>query len=662
MTEVDSFLAADLDSLTENLAALEASNGSSKLLDLLKHDGDISSYREQLHIDMKTIETGVISRYLSSAEEIVDLYNEAEECDKVLAEMESELNGFLIGLRSVSQDIHQLQFKSHDISVHLKEQEAQQKQLAEFIDAIVISPDLIKAVCELPLSELTLTSITELSNKLFSIARRQDTEHPAIMRVLPELEKLRERTSIRIRDFLFGKFEELKQPKTNTQIIQRNVIVKYQGMLVFLDQHDTATYEEVALAYTATMSKIYSSQFKAYHSALAKLASDQVPSKSDVLAAPPNSTHKSTGFALGSRGSVLTDADPITTTEDSAHLFLEQLFRSEQKLLIETACAEFMFLADFFPRNHTELFSQVFSKTLGNMTETVTNDIQASFDVIGLLLSVRVTEKQKATMAERAVAVLRTYHERLMNTVLWPRIRNLLDAHIQSLKKSDVIAAGNVQPHFVTRRFAELVTALLVLKQPEWGESTGVPTALRELQSAYDVLIAQLSKKFNNQDEAIFSLNNSDLLVAVYSEHGLSEQVKKMDEKNKSVVAVFVEGQLQLHFSSLIHFVSDAEGKLARGEDLGSIKETQMSVIVAWFKSNWKTEVDKISKYITGNFSNMTSGVEIMKQVFTQLLLYYTRFQKIINRKFHGKGNPGWVGDLVPSQDIMQEIKQLQNF
>ena len=655
MTEVSSLLSADLDALTESLVALESSGASSKLLEILHSEGDISSYREQLLEEMRNLESGVISKYLGSAEEIVALYDEAEECDRLLASMQTELEGYLSGLRSVSQDIHHLQYKSHDISIHLKEKEVQQKQLAEFIDAIVISPDLIKGICEGQINELWVLLVNELSCKLFSVNRREDIENAAIQHILPELEKLKLKASQRIKDFFFAKFEELKIPKTNIQIIQRGLFVKLQGLLVFLDQHTEPIYDEVCAHYSQVMSKIYNSQFKSYLSGIVKDTS-----KSEILLCSPVSVKSN--FSLAGRDSLIVSVnDPITISEDSVSW--DQWFRSHQRLLVETTTCEFMFLADFFPRGHFDLFSQVFSKSLLFIQEEISRDVLNSFDILGLLVAIRLIEKSKLLMIDRSVPVLKNFHEKILCDFLWPRVKNLLDLNIQSLRKADVrslqFIANNLEPHFVTRRYSELLAGIMSLMQPNWSD---IGNLLKDLQSSFEGFLGSVAKRLGTQNESVFLINNWDFLATVFSEHGLSESeiYSKADSQIKSITFSLIENQLNLHFSSLILFVVDAENKLSKGDDPASIKEPQMSAIVQWFKTNWKTETDKLESFVKSNFSNLSTGQDIGKQMLTQLLLYYTRFQKIVNKKFAGKSLPVWTKDLVPSQDIMLEIKNLQ--
>lgn len=49
----------------------------------------------------------------------------------------------------------------------------------------------------------------------------------------PELEKLKARASVRLREFLLEQIALLKKPKTNIQIVQKNVLGKYRVFTEF---------------------------------------------------------------------------------------------------------------------------------------------------------------------------------------------------------------------------------------------------------------------------------------------------------------------------------------------------------------------------------------------------------------------------------------------
>lgn len=89
------------------------------------------------------------------------------------------------------------------------------------------------------------------------------------------------------------------------------------------------------------------------------------------------------------------------------------------------------------------------------------------------------------------------------------------------------------------------------------------------------------------------------------------------------------------------------------------IDQARMEQLAVSFGKTWKASMDRIHQNVMGSFSNFNNGMDILKQVLTQLLLYYTRFQKVIQRCFPQQP-PAFTRELVSNATILCEIKQYQ--
>lgn len=79
------------------------------------------------------------------------------------------------------------------------------------------------------------------------------------------------------------------------------------------------------------------------------------------------------------------------------------------------------------------------------------------------------------------------------------------------------------------------------------------------------------------------------------------------------------------------------------------------------FSANWKLGIQQINDDVLVYFANFRNGMEILKQVLTQLLLYYTRFQDIIKKSWVRA--PAFSRDVVSTATILMEIKRFsRNF
>lgn len=99
------------------------------------------------------------------------------------------------------------------------------------------------------------------------------TENPVCLYrdVAPELERLRAKAVGKCYDFLMGRIYALKKPKTNIQILQQNVLLKYKYLVTFLRQHGKEVFPQIKHAYVDTLSRVLSSHFRAYLTAVDKL-------------------------------------------------------------------------------------------------------------------------------------------------------------------------------------------------------------------------------------------------------------------------------------------------------------------------------------------------------------------------------------------------------
>lgn len=174
---------------------------------------------------------------------------------------------------------------------------------------------------------------------LLVIARKaeymKNTQHQsskAIKDVKPYFDKLCTKAVSKVRQFLLQQINELKKPKTNTQIIKQQVFLKYKYFNEFLRVHNKDVAQEIRAHYVDTMGKIYYLSFKNYVMNLQKLE-QKMATKSDVIVEKENFSlfgsstmiSKITAFQLGERAKILEEihkAVPIV-----AHLALEKQVR-----------------------------------------------------------------------------------------------------------------------------------------------------------------------------------------------------------------------------------------------------------------------------------------------------------------------------------------------
>jgi len=387
--------------------------------------------------------------------------------------------------------------------------------------------------------------------------------------------------------------------------------------------------------------------------------------------------NKGNVFSLSGRDALLQDLekDPIIahTHRDKAKYYHEQLFRSHQMLLMDTATSEFLFLNDFFDtKGDHDVFREVFNKTTQYFTDSLETFLSNCWDSVGLLLMIRIVEFYRKCMQRRQVSCLDSYLDALQ-LLLWPRMRVVLDANVQSLRKAATIntpvPSSNAHPHLVTRRYAELAASLHALSSSESsGSSDTLQPPLHAMQQEVCTLLTAMAQTstLNQESSLVFLVNNYDLVLTVFHERHLPRSATMaFEDLLREQVALFVESQLMKHYPELVKFVKAAEPAVADCDESRThgqgpppgVDVAKMEQVVKQFGQNWKGAMDRINKYVMTSFTNFSNGMEILKQVFTQLLLYYNRLQQVIHKSFP-HGSSALDHELVPNTTIIMEIKQ----
>ncbi|CAE7243240.1 VPS52 [Symbiodinium microadriaticum] len=291
-------------------------------------------------------------------------------------------------------------------------------------------------------------------------------------------------------------------------------------------------------------------------------------------------------------------------------------------------------------------------------------------------------------------------------SVLGPRLRVVLDANIVSLRKAyqqNLQPPTNNNPHLVT--FAELAASLYFLSS---SEDSGLPDTLQqplaamrqESASEFCTLLSAMANRLDGQDSGlVFLVNNHDLVLTVFHERHLPRNATSVFEDLqiagaqiegslptlsfsaflqdllRDQVQKFVESQLMRHYPDLVTFVKNTEPAVAKIDEATArsqpsqspppgVDVQKMEQVVRNFAANWKRdplflwaegsescwgpERDQIHQYVMVSFSNFSNGMEILKQVLTQLLLYYTRLQKVILKTFPQQ-QPAFASEMVPN-------------
>ena len=164
-----------------------------------------------------------------------------------------------------------------------------------------------------------------------------------------------------------------------------------------------------------------------------------------------------------------------------------------------------------------------------------------SWDAIGCMLLLQLNSAQRSLMNARQLPLLSSFFQRVQ-VLVWSRFKSVMEAHVQSLATYTTKGPAEVHPHFVARRYAELVASLRLLK-PSAVEPM-LATILSALRTEIEKLLAErLARQHSTgRNQAAFLINNYDLIVSLLAERGArGEDSLHFEQLLDSIKATFVE-------------------------------------------------------------------------------------------------------------------------
>ena len=754
---------------------------------------NLREYARDIDRELHQVESESIAEYVDESDSVVNLYHQIHSCDSILARMQEMLLGFQADLGGISDEIRHLQRESCHMNVQIKNRRQVETHLATYLDQVTITPGLtttleakgvndpefIQAV-ETLRQKLTYATTTGVQASALDVV---PSHTKSVVEVHPQLLRLKTKVVMKTRSFLLEKLAELRQPRTNVQMVQHHSLLPLRYIMAFYRDVAPEVAMELRGVYVDTMATLMHETFRLYMTQLSKFHQVQ-STKLDVIAIEEVSkvskfgkasdpfgglffssiTSSSTkggslkkqqrcnnaSFNLQHRDKIL--LDELTTPPILAHvaestpgftLAYEKIFRSIQQHLMNAATSEYYFIVDFFrcSLRPTEVFLQIFARTISLCLETWENYLFSCYDALGLLLMIRITTAQRLMMKKRRIMCLDVYFDRVI-LLLWPRFQYVVNANIQSIRNArpkhlgflrasppntnaepKTHKAAFVYPHYVTRRYAEFVSSILgivscrmtMMKSHHHHhhhdhqklntrssagalmlhtEIEGVDDALQQnlilLQDEMIVLLQRLAnEQSDHKAQLMFLINNYDQILEIFAERQhmdsssstsrsgmdttqgnhrpddsshsrLDTSSTKHSIKFEQLLTeqrdLYVEEELREHYGGLITFVKQTEAQISQAEGAAvNIDRNKVQANLVEFHGQWKFGIEQMNASIMTHFSNFRNGMIILKQVLTQLLLYYTRFGEIVQQC---TTLPQDVPELVKVNEILYEIKK----
>ncbi|KAK3056544.1 Vacuolar protein sorting-associated protein 52 [Extremus antarcticus] len=491
--------------------------------------------------------TRVVEDFEKEKDKFADLHKSILACDEVLKSVETYLTSFRADLANVSAEIESLQSRSTSLNNKLDNRRAVEKVLGPEVEAMTIPPGVVRKITEGVVDDSWVQALQELEKRSRAIDAKlkEGKDIKALQDIRPFIDNVSNKAVERIRDYVVAQIKALRSPSINAQVIQYNSFLRYKDVFAFLAKRQAGLAEEISQAYINTMRWYYSSHFGRYKAALEKLNIHAID-QNDAIATE-GSTRGGKGasydaFSIGRRMDVLRTTNDTAipshaAEEDKSSHYLEVSFRAFNLALVDNACAEYSFLAEFFAkqpfqtthRKFNEIFQPVFE--LGQaLTKQLT---EHSYDALGILACVRLNQHFAFELQRRKVPAGESYINST-NMLLWPRFQIVIDSHCDSIRKATTSlsgkpsgsalsltsspAASTTAPHPLTQRFANFVQGILALSS-EAGDDEPVSNSIGRLRNDFEGFLTKLSKGISEaRKRQRFLYNNYSLVCTIIAE------------------------------------------------------------------------------------------------------------------------------------------------
>ena len=376
------------------------------------------------------------------------------------------------------------------------------------------------------------------------------------------MERLRLTAVKRGRDFLLERIFELRQPSSNIQM-QQNVLIRHRHVIKFLREHGSNAYAELRGEYCSNVSTKFMDVFKGYWACLEGMESGDrgvllggmvQPSSyyeyfESLFEAKGGSEDARVAFfqlkdrlANSSRRVLEAPIMPSVTKGDQVPF--ESIFASISRLLVDSAAHEYMFCKNFWQGEGHSVFRDTFRPILDFIHGSLNASIQDQEDVIALMLCININRENFLLMTKRRNPALDEHFDAI-NLLLWPRVKMVLDRHLQSvldlkLEESTKFGKAGVLP--VTRRYAAMMASVLVIEETITDGS--VSLNIEQLKYAVLNYLLMASRKFPRRGEGtVFLLHNLHHVVSVLRESGKAQH--SFDEAFSTALDLYIDSKLK---------------------------------------------------------------------------------------------------------------------
>ncbi|CDO92821.1 unnamed protein product [Kluyveromyces dobzhanskii CBS 2104] len=563
------------------------------------------AYQEYVESTLKKdfrIHTGLLKELNELSQKDQSIRTSTETLIPRLKQYFSEFND---KLNDLTKDLDFVKDKSSEFSFLLKSNSSKLKDISPVVNDLIISPEVIDQVLKGKIDQKWVDCIDYLNDKQEIYSKYQEadgTEKPNDFGRLSEiLQILKAVCAERAKKYIVIRIKRLRDGHpVPAQRIQEELL---QVREIFQMIYDTKPEIAIGLreAYEHTMKWYYKTYFARYIRSLTILQYVQIDSQYALgqglsntsvsgsytnylyasgrtlfgaqTAPHHNVTDESINdyFQISKRLDLITQEDRTVMVSQIAENnpianYLEIGFKNLNLALLDNCTAEFMFLNDFFrlPNDKGDvirkLLLNIFEPTFDNAMEFTVQLIGTTFDIFGVLISIRVAHRLQFEAQHRQIPCIDDYLDGQL-ILLWPKFQKLVDFQCEQLRSVSITTnvalvrgAGNtsdplVTPHELTVQFSKFLLSLLKLSltHKELLDERAEPLfhSINRIRDDFETIMTKCSKKTKNAD--MFLTTNY-----MYIYNALQQSFLRADSEKEPLIL----SEIKTHLSRLLEAYS----------------------------------------------------------------------------------------------------------
>eukprot|EP01080_Neovahlkampfia_damariscottae_P004739 gene4739-8322_t len=655
----------DWDEMNEGLNYIE----QDKLISDATQKGiDIREHSKQIEEELIQVEEDSIKDYLQESERLADLYEKIQECDFILENMESILHDFQTNIGNLSESIKTLQERSYTMNIQLNNRKGASKSLSNFVEQVYISDDLIKKIYNSPVDEKYVEFLVEMDKKIDFQEKLKFTSAVAANQMKPHLDNLRNTLIDKLKKFLMKEFSEFKKPKASVKEIQEGLL-KYKYFFKFLSKHAPEISKELCTLYVDSISNIYYSHIYAHRCDLLK-CEDKIAKTPDLIIEAESTSifsnkNKHNVMLLGDRYKVADDSKygiifPKTLSKHKGRTYTyDIIFKSLNVYLTQIGNGEYLFLQDFF--EDVTLFTEIFAKITSTLVRTWNVFCNTSFDILGVLIMIRVLRQLEVALNKRGVLGLNDYFEEV-SLLLFSKFKSLLDLNAQSIKEANLqkLVKTEFDSNDLPKRYSILTTSIVQLNKDDTLKKH-IEGHMELLRKPFDELLKSISElNPHKTKKMVYLINSYDIIRMNLIRNKLEcSDLSYFKVQLQEIVQQFVQDELKNYFGYLISYVDQTElivdEKKSIVQNFSKIDSNSLEELIKTFEKNWKQSLGQMHSNMIKFFRNFDMGMEILQNSWSILVDYYDKLHKIVKLCYQ---NPPFRSSLVSPQFIIYEMRK----